>query len=61
LGIFQRHGGGYCESGYCEAPTQLNDSDFNGDPSDDVPDPFLDDPVPTAPTRSTSNFGGVRR
>jgi len=52
--------GGECyEASYAEAaPAPLNDSDAS--PANDVPDPFLDDPVPTAP-RSTSNFGDARR
>jgi hypothetical protein len=54
-------GGEYYEAGYNEMAVPLNGSTFEGDPSGDVPDPFLDDPVPSAPGRSTSNFGAARR
>jgi hypothetical protein len=53
-------GGEYYEASY-DAPAPLNNGDMNADPSDDVPDPFLDDPVPTAPRRTTSNFSGNHR
>jgi hypothetical protein len=62
LGLFQRSSmGGECyAASYAETAAPLNESDVDANPADDVPDPFLDDPVPTAP-RSTSRSVDARR